>query len=42
MTTPHNHAVVQFHSDESGSDAGFQIHYTIVEGNRNIREVAYP
>ncbi|KAG4066297.1 hypothetical protein HA402_000521 [Bradysia odoriphaga] len=32
LTTPENHAVVTFHSDEAGTDAGFQIHYTIVEG----------
>jgi len=33
LTTPGHHAVVVFHSDEAGTDAGFQIHYTIVEGN---------
>ncbi|KAJ6642438.1 Cubilin like, partial [Pseudolycoriella hygida] len=32
FTTPGNYAVVKFHSDETGSDAGFQIHYTVVEG----------
>lgn len=36
LTTPDNHATVHFHSDEHASDAGFQIHYTIVEGNLQL------
>lgn len=32
LTSPDNHVVVYFHSDEAGSDAGFQIHYTVIEG----------
>ncbi|KAJ6643395.1 Cubilin like, partial [Pseudolycoriella hygida] len=32
LTILGNRVVVQFHSDETGSDAGFQIHYTVIEG----------
>nr|XP_040240535.2 cubilin homolog [Anopheles coluzzii] len=32
LITPSNEATVHFHSDESGNDAGFQIHYAVVEG----------
>lgn len=37
LTTPENHAVVVFHSDEAASDAGFQIHYTVVEGDLHLQ-----
>lgn len=32
LTTPSNEAMLHFHSDEDSNDAGFQIHYSIVEG----------
>lgn len=32
LITPASGANVHFHSDSSGQDVGFQIHYSIVEG----------
>lgn len=32
MTTPSNVVTLYFHSDNDSTDAGFQIHYTVVEG----------
>lgn len=32
LTTPSNEATLFFHSDEDSTDAGFQIHYSVVEG----------
>lgn len=32
LTTPSNEVTLHFHSDEDSTDAGFQIHYTVVEG----------
>lgn len=32
LTTPSNEATLHFHSDEDGTDVGFQIHYSVVEG----------
>lgn len=32
LTTPSNEVTLHFHSDEDGTDAGFQIHYSLVEG----------
>lgn len=36
LTTPYHHAVVEFHSDDSGTDGGFQIHYTVIEGRQFV------
>lgn len=32
LTTTSNEATLHFHSDEAGTDAGFQIHYSVVDG----------
>lgn len=32
LTTPSNSLTIYFHSDGEGSDSGFQIHYSVVEG----------
>ncbi|KZC14141.1 Cubilin [Dufourea novaeangliae] len=32
LIVPGNEAVLHFHSDSAGQDAGFQIHYSIIEG----------
>lgn len=32
LTSPANELTLQFHSDEDGTDFGFQIHYSTVEG----------
>lgn len=31
MTSPANELTLHFHSDEDGSDSGFQIHYSLIE-----------
>lgn len=35
MTTPTNDISLVFHSDATGTDTGFQIHYSVVEGKLN-------
>lgn len=32
LITPSSEAKVHFHSDSAGQDAGFQIHYSLIEG----------
>lgn len=32
LTSPANELTLQFHSDDDGTDSGFQIHYSLVEG----------
>lgn len=32
LISPGNELTLHFHSDESGTDAGFQIHYSLIEG----------
>lgn len=32
LTTTYNEVTLHFHSDGDNSDAGFQIHYSVVEG----------
>lgn len=32
LTTPSNEVTLNFHSDADNNDAGFQVHYTVVEG----------
>jgi len=32
LITPGSQATVHFHSDNEGEDAGFQIHYSMIEG----------
>lgn len=32
LTTTYNEVTLHFHSDGENSDAGFQIHYSVVEG----------
>lgn len=34
LTTTYNEVTLHFHSDGENSDAGFQIHYSVVEGRR--------
>lgn len=32
LISPTNELTLKFHSDEDGNDAGFQIHYSLLEG----------